>query len=118
MGFRKLKTVLELVNSFLTGYLSSLAFGSVTSFFRIKGAFFAFFSKTCAIFFSGFRRKHLFIKTWIEKQCTWPLRQRLAEIRFQLIVFSNNCSRSVTMAFNCPQKLSQCHKWQKNTDIL
>jgi len=26
-----------------------------------------------ANFFSGFRRKHLFITTCIEKQCTWPL---------------------------------------------
>jgi len=38
--------------------------------------FFAFFSKTtrwiCAIF-SGFRRKHFFITTCIEKQCTRPL---------------------------------------------
>jgi len=30
----------------LTDYWSSLAFGSVTLFFGIKGAFFAFFSKT------------------------------------------------------------------------
>jgi len=45
--------------------------------FGIKGAFFAFFSKTirwiCAKFFSGFRRKHLFITTCIGKQCTRPL---------------------------------------------
>jgi len=27
-------------------------------------------------FFSGFRRKHLFTTTCIEKQCTWPLRTR------------------------------------------
>jgi len=45
----------------------------VTSPFGIKGAF---FSKTmgriCANFFSGFRRKHLFITTCIEKQCIRP----------------------------------------------
>jgi len=44
------------VNS-LTGYEGSLAFGSVTSFFGIKGTFFVFFSKTtrriCAKFFQG-----------------------------------------------------------------
>jgi len=40
--------------------------------------FFAFLSKTtrriCAKFFLGFRRKHLFIATYIEKHCTRPLR--------------------------------------------
>jgi len=40
----------------------------MTSFFANEGAF---FSKTtrrvCAKFFSGFRRKHLFITTCIEK---------------------------------------------------
>jgi len=35
-GFRKPETVLYPVNSFLTGYYSSLAFGLVTSFFEIK----------------------------------------------------------------------------------
>jgi len=44
------------------------------SFFGIEGAF---FSKTtiriCAKNFSGFRRKHLFITTCIERQCTQPL---------------------------------------------
>jgi len=45
------------VNS-LTGYLSSLAFGMVTSFFGIKGVFFAFLSKSekanlRQIFFQG-----------------------------------------------------------------
>jgi len=44
----------------------------------IKDAFFAFFSKTTrwicvSKFFSGFRRKHLFITTCIKKQCTRPL---------------------------------------------
>jgi len=29
----------------------------------------------CAKFFSGFRRKHLFITACIEKQCTRPLNQ-------------------------------------------
>jgi len=47
------------------------------SFFGIKGVF---FSKTtrriCAKFFSGFRRKRLFITTCIEKQCTRPLYYR------------------------------------------
>jgi len=46
----------------------------VTLFFGINGAFFVFFLKTsrwiCAKFFSRFRRKHLFITTCIEKQCT------------------------------------------------
>jgi len=46
----------------------------VTSFFGIKGEFFAFFSKMtrwiCTKLFSGFRRKHLFITICIEKQCT------------------------------------------------
>jgi len=50
----------------------------VTSFFGIKGAF---ISKTtrriCANFFSGFRRKHLFITTCIEKQWTRSLSQWL-----------------------------------------
>jgi len=44
-GFRKPETEFQLVNS-LTVYWNSLAFGSMTSFFGIKGAFFAFFSKT------------------------------------------------------------------------
>jgi len=38
---------------------------------------FCIFSKTttriCATFFSGFRRKHLFITFCIEKHCTRPL---------------------------------------------
>jgi len=41
------------------------------SFFRIKDAFFTFFSKTtkriCAKFFSGFWRKRLFITIYIKK---------------------------------------------------
>jgi len=37
---------LKLTCNILTGYYSSLAFGSVMSLFGIKGAFFAFFSKT------------------------------------------------------------------------
>jgi len=45
----------------------------MTSFFRIKGAFFSTTKRICAKFFSGSRRKHLFITTCIEKQCTWPL---------------------------------------------
>jgi len=56
-GFRKPETVLP-VNSFLTDYLCSLAFGSMMSVFRIKVCF-AFFSKTtrriCAIFFQDLR---------------------------------------------------------------
>jgi len=41
-----METVLQSFNNiFLTGNKSSLAFGSVTSFFGIKGAFFAFFLK-------------------------------------------------------------------------
>jgi len=46
----------------------------VTSLFGIEGAFFVFLETTrriCAkFFFSWFRRKHLFITTCIEKQCT------------------------------------------------
>jgi len=35
---------------------------------------FAFFSKTIEpTFSSGFRRKHMFITTCIEKHCTWSL---------------------------------------------
>jgi len=67
------------VNSFLTGNKSSLAFGSVMSFFGIKGAFLRFSRKRqdgwiCANLFLGFRRKHLFIITCIEKQCIRPLK--------------------------------------------
>jgi len=43
----------------------------VTSFLGIKGAYFAFISKTpkriCAKFYSEFKRKHLLITTCIEK---------------------------------------------------
>jgi len=35
-----------------------------------KHVFLPFFLKTTQIFFSGFRKKHLFITTGIEKQCT------------------------------------------------
>jgi len=51
-GFRKPETDFQSVNSFLNVYWRSIAFGSVPSFFGIKGAF---FSKTtrwiCAKFF-------------------------------------------------------------------
>jgi len=43
--FSKSETDFQPVNSFLSGHLSSLAFGSVTSFFGIKGAFFRFSRK-------------------------------------------------------------------------
>jgi len=43
----------------------------VTSFFGIKGGVFLETTRRiCANFFSGFRRKHLFITTCIEKQST------------------------------------------------
>jgi len=46
----------------------------VTLFFRIKGAFILKMTRQiCDKFFSGFRRKHFFITTCIEKQCTWHL---------------------------------------------
>jgi len=58
---------------------SNQAFGFVTSFFGIKGAFFVFFSKTpkriCAHFLLGFKRKHLLITTCIEKHCIRPLKK-------------------------------------------
>jgi len=47
----------------------------------------AFFLKTtrriCAKFFSGFRRKHLFITTRIKEQCTRPLMgtEQITEIK-------------------------------------
>jgi len=47
------------------------------SFFGIKGVFLRFSQKrqdgSVPKFFSGFRRKHLFIITCVEKQCTRPL---------------------------------------------
>jgi len=51
----------------------------MTLFFGINGAFILRFSgkrqdETAPIFLSGFRRKHLFITTCIEKQCTWLLK--------------------------------------------
>jgi len=62
-GFRKSET--DLLYNWL---LSSLAFGSVTSFFGIKSAFFSKTTKRiCVKFFSGFKRKHLFITMYIEK---------------------------------------------------
>jgi len=71
----RLETVLYSVNSFLTDYWNNLSFGTVTSFFGVKGAFFSKpISRICTNFFSRFRRKHLFITTCIEKQCTRPLR--------------------------------------------
>jgi len=58
--------------------------GSVTSFFGIKGEFLRFSRKrqdgSVPNFFSGCRRKHLFIKTCIEKQCTRPLNQHMPSI--------------------------------------
>jgi len=46
----------------------------VTSFFGIKSAFFSKTTRRIYVkFFSGFRRKHLFITTCFEKQCTRSL---------------------------------------------
>jgi len=49
----------------------------VTSFFGIKVRRFCFFLETtrqsATNFFTGFRTKHLFITTCIEKRCTRPL---------------------------------------------
>jgi len=49
----------------------------VTSFFEIRDAFLRFSQKrhdgSAPNYFSGFKRKHLFITTCIEKQCTRPL---------------------------------------------
>jgi len=44
----------------------------VTSFFEIKVCVFFETDKTVCYNFLGFRKKHLFITTCIEKQCTWP----------------------------------------------
>jgi len=79
----------------------------MTSFFGIKMC--GFFSKTTrriyAKFFSGFRRKHLFITTCIEKQCTRPLNPvsgksytALQMVRQRFNIDANNC---VVLALSC-----------------
>jgi len=66
----------------------------MTSFFGIKHAIFAFFLKTTrrisAKFFLEFKRKHLFITTCIEKQCTQPLRRYNYSVSMSLFFLSHN----------------------------
>jgi len=56
----------------------------MTSFFGIKAAVFAFFLNNkmdLRQIFPRFKRKHLFITTSIEKQCTRPLRECLHQTK-------------------------------------
>jgi len=61
----------------------------MTSFFGIKDSVLAFFSKIprriSPIFFSGFERKHLFITTCSEKQCTGSLMLNVKQEKYQKI---------------------------------
>jgi len=78
----------------------------MTSFFRIKGAFFSFFSKMirriCVNFFLRLRRKHLFITTCIEKQCTRPLSINMP--KHSLLIWKTN-GKSQVMEI-CPRSSS------------
>jgi len=61
----------------------------VTLFFGIKVAFFRKRQdRSVPIFFSGFRRKHLFITTCIEKQCIRPLREYNQDLIFLFVSHS------------------------------
>jgi len=90
------------------------------SFFGIKGACFAFFRKrqdgSTQIFFSGFRRKQLFITTCIEKQCTQPLkgRQGLVEIKTSsLLVVSLRKNFTGRLYFEMIWQITDCSLTRK-----
>jgi len=62
----------------------------VTSFFGIKVCVFRKLQDESAPnFYSGFRRKHLFITTCIEKHCTQPLNRNVPHFNLHWLLLSS-----------------------------
>jgi len=66
-------------------------------------------------FFSRFKRKHLFITTYIEKQCTWPLNTRFHGKTLQIDILHTLLILCSTTQFEDNSRNKNCLKSDEAT---